>query len=221
MSPKIVDKVKRRKDLALAALDVFAENGFAQTSVQQIAEAVGVGKGTLYEYFDSKDDLILHSMSAWLESYIDESSMDRLSGLPSAREQLKELAIQMTEEFLRDDQTTRLMLAFFEWMVSSKDPAAHAKVVVELLEGVRQVVDGIIARGIGEGVFRPDTAEVSSLLALNLMAYLDGISLYALFLGDRIDVREHVGFQMDLILKALGPHDWVDENRHENRDKNK
>lgn len=221
MSPKIVDKAKRRKELALAALDVFAENGFAQTSVQQIAEAVGVGKGTLYEYFDSKDDLILHSMSAWLESYMDEESLDRLSGLPSAREQLKELAIGMMEEFLRDDQSTRLMLAFFEWMVSSKDPAEHATVVVELFEGVRQLIDSIIARGIDEGVFRPETADVSPLLALNLMAYLDGISLYALFLGDRIDIREHVGFHMDLILTALGPENRADETEGDNRDENR
>ncbi|GAB3231316.1 TetR/AcrR family transcriptional regulator [Glycomyces halotolerans] len=41
-----------------AALDLFATQGYATTSVQQIVEAAGVTKGALYHYFTSKDDLL-------------------------------------------------------------------------------------------------------------------------------------------------------------------
>jgi AcrR family transcriptional regulator len=41
-----------------ASVELFAEHGYAQTSVQQIVDAAGVTKGALYHYFKSKDDLL-------------------------------------------------------------------------------------------------------------------------------------------------------------------
>jgi AcrR family transcriptional regulator len=41
-----------------AAVSLFATNGYANTSVQQIVDAAGVTKGAMYHYFSSKDDLL-------------------------------------------------------------------------------------------------------------------------------------------------------------------
>jgi len=53
---------ERRKDarpgeLLAAALDLFAEKGFAATRLEDVAARAGVSKGTLYLYFDSKEEL--------------------------------------------------------------------------------------------------------------------------------------------------------------------
>ncbi|WP_066587293.1 TetR/AcrR family transcriptional regulator [Cellulomonas timonensis] len=48
----VQDSVKK------AAVDLFASQGYATTSVQQIVEAAGVTKGAMYHYFRSKDDLL-------------------------------------------------------------------------------------------------------------------------------------------------------------------
>ena len=45
-------------DVTRAAVDLFATQGYANTSVQQIVEAAGVTKGAMYHYFESKDDLL-------------------------------------------------------------------------------------------------------------------------------------------------------------------
>jgi AcrR family transcriptional regulator len=44
--------------LGRVSVALFAEHGYAQTSVQQIVDAAGVTKGALYHYFKSKDDLL-------------------------------------------------------------------------------------------------------------------------------------------------------------------
>jgi AcrR family transcriptional regulator len=44
--------------LMRVSVELFAEQGYAQTSVQQIVDAAGVTKGALYHYFTSKDDLL-------------------------------------------------------------------------------------------------------------------------------------------------------------------
>jgi AcrR family transcriptional regulator len=57
--PKIVRKNQKKRALALAAIDLFAEQGFAKTSVESIAKSADVGKGTVYLYFDSKEEIII------------------------------------------------------------------------------------------------------------------------------------------------------------------
>jgi AcrR family transcriptional regulator len=52
--------VERRRDEILgAAAKLFAERGYAATDLQIVADALGVGKGTLYRYFPSKERLFL------------------------------------------------------------------------------------------------------------------------------------------------------------------
>lgn len=50
---------RRRAEILDAATTVFAENGFAEADVQEIADKTGVGKGTIYRYFPSKEELFL------------------------------------------------------------------------------------------------------------------------------------------------------------------
>lgn len=45
-------------DVMQAALELFAEQGYANTSVRQVVDTAGVTKGALYHYFQSKDDLL-------------------------------------------------------------------------------------------------------------------------------------------------------------------
>ncbi len=59
MSPIRVDKEEKRKEILKAALVVFSQKGFHKTSMNDIAQKAEIGKGTLYDYFKSKDELFL------------------------------------------------------------------------------------------------------------------------------------------------------------------
>ncbi|MEM9071840.1 MAG: TetR/AcrR family transcriptional regulator [Myxococcota bacterium] len=60
---KTSDKKKRggdkRERILLAATKVFAQNGFYATRVSEIAKAAGVADGTIYLYFENKDDVLI------------------------------------------------------------------------------------------------------------------------------------------------------------------
>jgi AcrR family transcriptional regulator len=49
---------KREKEILEAAVELFHEGGYANTSVEDVASAVGILKGSLYHYIDSKEDLL-------------------------------------------------------------------------------------------------------------------------------------------------------------------
>jgi AcrR family transcriptional regulator len=50
-------KEDRPAEIVEAAMDVFVEHGFAGTKLSEVAKRAGVAKGTLYLYFDTKEDL--------------------------------------------------------------------------------------------------------------------------------------------------------------------
>ena len=71
-------KRERRKDarpgeLASAALELFVERGFSATRLDDVAKRAGVSKGTLYLYFDSKDDLFKAVVREGIVSRIEEA----------------------------------------------------------------------------------------------------------------------------------------------------
>ncbi|MGD1803823.1 TetR/AcrR family transcriptional regulator [Dapis sp. BLCC M126] len=55
--PKVVDADQYRKELLYQSLDLFAEKGFANVTIRQIAKALGISTGALYHYFPSKESL--------------------------------------------------------------------------------------------------------------------------------------------------------------------
>jgi AcrR family transcriptional regulator len=52
------DRTGRRREIIDAAARIFRDKGYAATSIQDVAEAVDILKGSLYYYIDSKDDLL-------------------------------------------------------------------------------------------------------------------------------------------------------------------
>ncbi len=52
-------KETKKKSIMDAAFSLFANNGFSNVKVSDIAEKAGIGKGTVYEYFKSKDDILV------------------------------------------------------------------------------------------------------------------------------------------------------------------
>ena len=54
-----------------AALPVFAKSGFSAARISDIADAAGVGKGTVYLYFPSKEDLLIGVLEAYADKMLD------------------------------------------------------------------------------------------------------------------------------------------------------
>ena len=57
--PKIVDKEQKRREIALSCSNLIHEIGIRKLTVAQVAKTAGIGKGTIYEYFENKDDIVL------------------------------------------------------------------------------------------------------------------------------------------------------------------
>ena len=86
--PIIVDKQKKRKDIIEAALAVFSRMGYRHAKIKDIADEAHMGKGTVYEYFRSKQELFLQMCESLFEQYIEDQKKS-LELVSSPVEQLR------------------------------------------------------------------------------------------------------------------------------------
>lgn len=101
-----------RERIFRAALALFAQKGFAETTVEDITNAADVGKGTFFNYFPSKDHILLafgEMQLGRLREAVDEA---RRTNLPLPKF-MRSLTTRMTEEPIRNpDMVRALLLAF-------------------------------------------------------------------------------------------------------------
>ena len=202
MSPKIVDRRVKRKEIGLVALDHFAQNGFADTSISQVARAAGVGKGTIYEYFQSKDDLISFALELYVER-IEESTSNLLVGIPNPKERIKRYVFAVIKTFMNDPRTMGITVAIFQMLMADIEEADKTNLLRGMFQRVRQNITNLIIEGASKGVFRSETGQEAETIAINMIAYLDGIWLHSLISAGGFDLYAQVEYYLDNLFRSI------------------
>jgi AcrR family transcriptional regulator len=138
-----------RESLFRAALDLFARKGFTETTVEDITEAADVGKGTFFNYFPSKDHILLafgEMQLAKLESAVAEA---RASHEPMPQF-LRSLGVRMTQEPIRNPGIIRTLLQAY----LSTTPVREA--MLDLQKRVHALHTEIVLLGQERGEVRRD-----------------------------------------------------------------
>ncbi|MBI1213241.1 MAG: TetR family transcriptional regulator [Alphaproteobacteria bacterium] len=159
-------KEARPAELLDAALDVFFEKGFAAARLEDIAARAGVSKGTVYLYFDSKEDVFDALVRAIPQTNVEQVRALAADPAVPADEMLRRV-LRLVGLFLRDQR----MIKFPRLIVGE---AANFPKLAETYK--REVIDrgigtlsSIIERGIHEGRFRevdPKNAAYAALAPL-------------------------------------------------------
>jgi len=87
MSPKVVDKNQRRKEIATSCYELIHDNGIRNLTVAQVAKTAGIGKGTVYEYFENKEDIVFEIINLHIEDYHNEF-LESIKDVKTTREKV-------------------------------------------------------------------------------------------------------------------------------------
>jgi AcrR family transcriptional regulator len=71
MAPR-VDKEQKRREIAISCMDLINQLGIRKLTVSEAAKTAGIGKGTIYEYFENKDDIVFEIININIENYHNE-----------------------------------------------------------------------------------------------------------------------------------------------------
>ncbi|MCL4479333.1 MAG: TetR/AcrR family transcriptional regulator [Deltaproteobacteria bacterium] len=112
LTRKEKEKLVRKQDIIEAAIKVFSEKGFYETSVQDIAKIVEMGVGTIYKYFKNKDDLYYNAILYKFEGF-DKLLSEKLVDNKTFIDQLTTIVKVWLEYF--DTNKAFFMVIFSEW----------------------------------------------------------------------------------------------------------
>lgn len=162
-----------RERLFRSALELFARKGFTETTVEDITEAADVGKGTFFNYFPSKDHILLafgEMQLAKLESAIEEARRTS-EPMPAF---LRSLGVRMTQEPARNPSIIRALLQAY----LSTTPVREA--MVDLQKRVHALHTQMIRLGQERGEIRSDlpATEIAHVFRQTIFGTLLVWSLY-------------------------------------------
>jgi len=149
-------KEARPAELLSAALDLFVERGFAGTRLDDVAARAGVSKGTLYLYFENKEELFKALVRENIVERISAARDELSSFAGSSAELLRTLVNRWWREFgaTQAGGISKLMMA-----ESGNFPEITRFFVEEVIEPWHWLVGAVIERGIERGEFRPVDVE--------------------------------------------------------------
>lgn len=154
----------KRQAILEQAIRTFAELGFRGTDVQIIAYRAGVGKGTVYRYFKSKEDLF------WAATYevmlrLDRHVFQAVDGVEGACAKLRALAVAYSHFFVDDPQYHALFLQDIAEFRGS-GPESHREHREKMIHRMGE----LLQQGIEAGELRPvDTRQTT--LALGSLLF--------------------------------------------------
>jgi AcrR family transcriptional regulator len=170
-----------RERLFHAALDLFAEKGFNETTVGDITNAADVGKGTFFNYFPSKEHILTFFGRMQLSKVQAAADAAITSPLP-IREFLLKLALEASSQPARSPSTVRALLQ----ANLSSEPVRV--VMREIHAQATQLLAQIIAVGQQRGEIRDDlpAADIAQVVR---QSFLGAMLLWSLYGDESLEVR--------------------------------
>lgn len=142
----------RPEEILDAAFDVFGEQGFARTRLEDVAQRAGVSKGTLYLYFDSKETLFREMVRARAVAALREGEAF-VAGFQGSHRDLLVAFLQRMYRVLREQNLSWISRLVQAELVSFPE-LAHFY-TQEVILPARRLVETILERGVASGEFRP------------------------------------------------------------------
>ena len=201
MAPKIVDKDAKKIEIIHAAVKVFSEKGMVKAKMADIALEAGIGKGTIYEYFRSKEEVFASGFQMFFQG-MENQIESALSSTTDPVEQLKLLINLSFKSFLQHgSDLAMIMMDFWAEVIRNKDEKILNSIDLrQIYHEFRIMIQSIINNGIEQGVFRQvDTHNVAALL----IGALDGIMLQWIMDQKVIDLDKITDSVIDNFLYGL------------------
>jgi AcrR family transcriptional regulator len=160
-------------------LEVFGEQGFARTRLDDVARRAGVSKGTLYLYFDSKEALFRAMVLAKLEATLAHAEEFVRNWEGSTADLLRHFIAEYWEVM---NQPAKLRLSKVVLAELSSFPELARWYYEQVILRLRRVIEQILARGMERGEFRAVptafTARALQILVVHLAQFLHYFQSY-------------------------------------------
>ncbi|WP_073008358.1 TetR/AcrR family transcriptional regulator [Clostridium amylolyticum] len=160
---------EKKQRILDAAISVFIEKGFEETSMREIASAAGLTTGAIYHHFKNKDELFYHAVKEAMYFAQKLSEKDESSNLKSTENMLNEISNKVRERMSKADEQ-RLLVLLIGYVVS-KGGTLSEVLKKDYNEIISKVADMYFY------AFGIENAACKKNLASILVAAIDGVAM--------------------------------------------
>jgi AcrR family transcriptional regulator len=193
-------KAERPKEILESAFVEFSRNGYAATTLDQIAERAGVTKGTIYVYFENKEHLFISMVREVMRVALDtvhemfETHEGSTADLLHAQ---FSFIYQHIVEDRRRREVVRMLIAEAPRFPELAD-RYHEEILRPCLDMLRQAIQ----RGMDRGEIRQSSIVDSPQVVIAPIALVD---LWLMMFDDRqpLDLKAYFDAHLDLVLNGL------------------
>jgi AcrR family transcriptional regulator len=192
------DYAARRDAILKAATECFRERGYEAARIDDVAEAAGIDRATLYYYFPNKLQLFRTVIMERLETRV--ATVTTIAdGDADAPAKLRALIIDLFESF-EDGHPLMYVYVQEDMRRLAGDGSPQAAALISLGDQYQEAVRRVVAQGIGEGKFAPGTR-----VALTAHAIIGAANWSHRWFspGGELSAREIGEYFADLFLEGL------------------
>ncbi|MGA8494932.1 MAG: TetR family transcriptional regulator [Xanthobacteraceae bacterium] len=193
-------KAERPQEILEAAFVEFSRNGYAMTTLDQIAEGAGVTKGTIYVYFENKEHLFISMVREVTKAALD-TVHEMLETHEGSTADLLRAQFSFIYQHIVEDRRRREVLR----MLIAEAPRFpeladryHQEILRPCLDMLRQAIQ----RGMDRGEFRKSAIIDLPQIVIAPIALVD---LWMMMFDDRqpLDMKAYFNAHLDLVLNGL------------------
>lgn len=148
--PLSSERAAKRRVILEAAVQTFAENGFLASRTRDIAERAGVAEGTIYLYFESKEELLLTAFREKVNEFV-ESARTLIGDTRPFRERLEQFIAMQLASIEGDPALATVLL-----LESRQTSRFYGGAVRDVLRTYAAAIDQLLDGGVKQGEVRPD-----------------------------------------------------------------
>jgi TetR/AcrR family transcriptional regulator, cholesterol catabolism regulator len=157
---------RRRHEIFNSSVALILKQGFAGTSMQEIADAAGVGKSTLYDYFPTKDHVLLFVFEEELDKF-----QERAEGLAAQAMPVEEKLIKVLEAHLEYLLNNKNFFMEISMQIMQLGQAGQQRIMKKRY-AYQDLLRGVLEQGVREGVFRPVNTHLATRAMIETMEVL-------------------------------------------------
>lgn len=203
VSAIIVDKKEKQKKIIQSAASVFSQKGFVRTTVSDIAQEAGIGKGTFYEYFESKEAVIYLVFEYFMEELIPDFQ-GILQKSISASEKISYMIKEFSRILQSKEKQDLLSLTFDIWAEGIRSQNHRDSLESKMnrfYKDYGESVMNVLEQGIQSGEFRSDIR--TDVEASVLIGLLDGLMVQWILDREKFPIQSALQAAKATILNGI------------------
>ncbi len=194
------EKDNRKKNILKSARSLFFKKGFTKVTVDEIAKASELGKGSIYLYFNSKEEIYAQILLNDIDNFNEKVDV-LLEQKCSAAEMLKEFSHIYIDYFLNDSELFRILMTYMLQPAKMNLPDKLNAQILNANARSINVIGRILQMGVDTNEFLPELSIQKNQNAL--WGVLNGIISLYIFSGSPASRRERIYSTTNLALEIF------------------